>query len=152
MLRISDGHDGDCSVNRFRELVERRNKHTTVTMSSFSHTLKRSCVAFALRATRSPSVVRPLVSASLPFSSSAAVSSTTRSIHTTRLMATFSPGAPPGTNGTPVFNDIDFSIAKEASSESVIRNADTNAVFVVTGASRGLGLEFVKQLVDRTKV
>ena len=35
--------------------------------------------------------------------------------------------------------------------EAVSRNDDAAAVFVVTGASRGIGAEFVSQLLARTK-
>ncbi len=34
---------------------------------------------------------------------------------------------------------------------STLRNANPESVFVVTGANRGLGLEFVKQLMTRTQ-
>jgi dTDP-4-amino-4,6-dideoxygalactose transaminase len=65
---------------------------------------------------------------------------------------TFTPAAVVKTKGTPMFKDVDFAIAKDPLAECVVRNADPKAVFVVTGAGRGLGLEFVKQLVHRTKV
>jgi hypothetical protein len=104
-------------------------------------------VAFALRVRQDHSIVRPMA-AFLPVS---AVSSrpTARSMSTS---GEFVPGAPPGTSGTPVFKDIDFATARNPLGESAVRNADPKAVFVVTGANRGLGLEFVKQLIHRTKV
>ena len=104
-------------------------------------------MAFALRVRQDHSIVRPMTTF-LPVS---AVSFRP----TARRMSTsgeFLPGAPPSTNGTPVFKDIDFTTAKNPLGESAVRNGDPKAVFVVTGASRGLGLEFVKQLVHRTKV
>ena len=70
----------------------------------------------------------------------------------TRLLSSFVPSPPPGTFGTPVFPDIhhlDVSIDSSAA-ESALRNADPQAVFVVTGANRGIGDEFVKQLLQRT--
>jgi hypothetical protein len=51
-----------------------------------------------------------------------------------------------------VFPDIDFTFANDPQSESLLRNADPDALFVVTGANRGIGLQFVKTLVQRTKV
>jgi len=72
--------------------------------------------------------------------------------HSTRLFSSsFQPAPPPGTNGTPVFPDIDFSIADYPASEGWKRRNDPNAVFVVTGASRGIGLQFVKALLDQTQ-
>ena len=65
---------------------------------------------------------------------------------------TFQPADPPVTHGTPVFSDIDFTVAEKESSESRRRNTDPDAVYVVTGASRGIGLQFVKTLLERTKV
>ena len=66
--------------------------------------------------------------------------------------SSFQAPAPPSTHGNPVFPDIDFSVAASPTAESVRRNNDPSSVFVVTGASRGIGLQFVKSLLDRTKV
>ena len=101
--------------------------------------------------------------------------STRRAITTTpRLFASTSysgdfqePNRPPGTHGTPVFEDIDLGVSLQQEKgdhyapveedgslvvlESQQRNLDPEAVFVVTGASRGIGLQFVKSLMDRTK-
>jgi hypothetical protein len=63
----------------------------------------------------------------------------------------FSPSEPPGTTGTPVFPNIDFSFGAK-SQDALRRNEDPNAVMVVTGANRGIGLQFVKSLVHRSKV
>lgn len=53
-------------------------------------------------------------------------------------------------HGTPVYKDI--SIENNAiSTAAAARNNDTEAVFVVTGASRSMGLQFVKELLYRTK-
>lgn len=72
--------------------------------------------------------------------------------HSTRLFSSsFQPAPPPGTHGTPVFPDIDFSVADDPASEGWKRRNDPNAVFVVTGASRGIGLQFVKTLLDQSQ-
>ena len=64
----------------------------------------------------------------------------------------FEPSSPPGTHGTPVFPDINFDGENNGEgSPSVLRNSDPNAVFVVTGASRGIGLQFVKSLFEHTQ-
>ena len=55
---------------------------------------------------------------------------------------------PPAFAGTPVFKDIEFS--RGTSKEAQQRNADPKAVFVVTGASRGIGCQYVKALLERT--
>ena len=103
-------------------------------MRSFQRALLRTCAAFATRS-RSPRVHSAIVSSST---------------NPTRLFATenFRPSSPPGTHGTPVFPDIDFSTVSE---ESVKRNQDPHAVFVVTGANRGIGLQFVKALTTKTQ-
>lgn len=71
------------------------------------------------------------------------------SISTTGSALSFQPSEPPGTKGTPVFPNIDFSVAGP---EGQRRKEDPEAVMVVTGANRGIGLEFVKSLVYRSKV
>ena len=65
----------------------------------------------------------------------------------------FQPNPPPGTHGTPVFDDIDFDLLERdtVELESHRRNTDPNAVFVVTGASRGMGLAFVQALLQQTQ-
>ena len=75
------------------------------------------------------------------------VSSTTSS--------TFQAPEPPQSKGQAVYSDIELQKDDDESSISQaasLRNNDPNAVFVVTGANRGIGLEFVKQLSTRTKV
>jgi hypothetical protein len=108
------------------------------------YAVMRRCAPIASRAMRDHNIVRPMA-ASLNVSS-------VSSRPTSRSMSTFTPAPPAKTIGTPMFKDINFTTSKDPLAESVVRNADPKAVFVVTGASRGLGLEFVKQLVHRTKV
>ena len=69
---------------------------------------------------------------------------------TTSSSSTFQPADPPGTFGTPVFSDLDLSQAP-SSAAAQQRNTSPNAVFVVTGANRGIGLQFVQSLLDRTR-
>ena len=66
----------------------------------------------------------------------------------TTFKGDFQPAAPPGTRGTPIFPDIDFDVTSE---QALQRNQDAQAVHVVTGASRGIGLQFVKTLATQTK-
>lgn len=54
---------------------------------------------------------------------------------------------PPQSKGEAVYQDIDLSADKVTP-----RNSDREAVFVVSGASRGIGLQFVKTLLNDTKV
>jgi hypothetical protein len=72
--------------------------------------------------------------------------------NTIRRLSAFQAPEPPQSKGQAVYNDIDFNIGSESSSQSTLRNSDTDAVFVVSGASRGIGLQFVKSLIERTKV
>jgi NAD(P)-dependent dehydrogenase (short-subunit alcohol dehydrogenase family) len=68
-----------------------------------------------------------------------------------RLSSHFTAPDPPQSKGVNVFQDIDFSVSEKPHSHSAVRNSDPNAVFVVTGASRGIGLQFVKKLLFSTK-
>jgi len=69
--------------------------------------------------------------------------------------SSFEAPEPPKSRGQAVFPDIQFQhdaeSGDEASEVSMRRNSDLDAVFVVTGASRGIGLQFVKSLTERTK-
>mmetsp|Transcript_9451 Transcript_9451/g.10416 ORF Transcript_9451/g.10416 Transcript_9451/m.10416 type:complete len:359 (-) Transcript_9451:1763-2839(-) len=60
----------------------------------------------------------------------------------------FDPPEPPAFTGTPVYDDID--LTSDPSKVANKRNEDINSVFVITGASRGIGLQMVKTLVERT--
>ena len=64
--------------------------------------------------------------------------------------SSFDAPEPPACKGDPVFKDI--LLSQERSEDAKMREKDEGAVFVVTGASRGIGLEMVKQLVDSTEV
>lgn len=66
------------------------------------------------------------------------------------LFSTFNAPEPPQSKGVNVFKDIDFSIPTRQSSQSSIRNSDPDAVFLVNGASRGIGLQFVRKLLRDT--
>lgn len=69
-------------------------------------------------------------------------------------MSTFQPPEPPGTKGTPIFPDIKILKPEELhqNENAIRRNTDSNAVMVVTGANRGIGLQFVKSLLFHSKV
>jgi NAD(P)-dependent dehydrogenase (short-subunit alcohol dehydrogenase family) len=56
---------------------------------------------------------------------------------------------PPQSSGIAVFPDVELS--QFQSPHATLRNSDPNAVFVVNGASRGIGLQFVKHLLSTTK-
>ena len=60
----------------------------------------------------------------------------------------FQPPLPPKSNGLSIFPDV---VMREASGESSSRNMDKDAVFVVTGASRGIGFALVQALLKHTK-
>lgn len=70
--------------------------------------------------------------------------------------SSFEAPEPPSSHGQPVFPDVRFgadAAAREDTREAAVeRNADEGAVFVVNGSSRGIGLQFVKSLVERAKV
>eukprot|EP00568_Trieres_chinensis_P010550 CAMPEP_0183308042 /NCGR_PEP_ID=MMETSP0160_2-20130417/19704_1 /TAXON_ID=2839 ORGANISM="Odontella Sinensis, Strain Grunow 1884" /NCGR_SAMPLE_ID=MMETSP0160_2 /ASSEMBLY_ACC=CAM_ASM_000250 /LENGTH=368 /DNA_ID=CAMNT_0025471785 /DNA_START=53 /DNA_END=1159 /DNA_ORIENTATION=+ len=65
----------------------------------------------------------------------------------------FVPPPPNAYHGVPVYDPVDITAASSPSPESASarRNADPDAVHVVTGASRSMGLQFVKSLLDRTE-
>lgn len=63
--------------------------------------------------------------------------------------SSFNPPVPPTSKGVPVYPDIDFSVAEDSESISYKRNRDRDAVYVVNGSSRGIGLQFVKSLLER---
>jgi len=53
-------------------------------------------------------------------------------------------------NGTPSYTDVDISAGILLDGASKKRNADSGAVFVVSGANRGIGLGYVRALLDRS--
>ncbi len=77
-------------------------------------------------------------------------STITQSSRSTFSTSSFQPPPNNTYHGNPVYNHIDIGSKKVTDSASA-RNNDKDAVFVVTGASRSMGLEFVKQLLERTK-
>lgn len=84
--------------------------------------------------------------------------------------SSFQPANPPGTFGTPVFPDIlDLSQSVKTTTtdnstnqnnttststitpEAILRNTSPETVIVVTGANRGIGLQFVQTLLQHTQ-
>lgn len=66
--------------------------------------------------------------------------------------SSFEAPEPPSSQGQAVFPDIEFdnSLSQDAL-PSIKRNNDSGAVYVINGSSRGIGLQFVKSLLERTK-
>jgi NAD(P)-dependent dehydrogenase (short-subunit alcohol dehydrogenase family) len=67
-----------------------------------------------------------------------------------RGFSSFQPPLKNTYHGTSVYKDISFE-NNTISTAAAARNNDSEAVFVVTGASRSMGLQFVKELLHRTK-
>lgn len=110
--------------------------------------IRRTCIAFIAQTYRGREVSPVSLTAFCGYSSRN--KATIRYLSSTS--SSFSPPEPPTSRGIPVYQDIDFSIGLDTkTSESFKRNNDEDAVFVVTGASRGIGLQFVKSLIERTK-
>ena len=65
------------------------------------------------------------------------------------IASSFEAPVPPESHGHPVFPHIKFNRGDNAN--SLNRNSDPNSVFVVSGASRGIGLQFVSSLLERTQ-
>ena len=122
-------------------------------MIGFRTSLRHTCAAWAAFQQPPPSVVAALLTqtattrpsctttAGPPRAASRLFSSSTDHSDTASL---FQPAPPPGTHGTPVFPNIDLT---NISPEAQRRNGSRDAVFVVTGANRGLGLQFAKSLL-----
>lgn len=111
-------------------------------MSIVSTVLKRTCTAFVVGFSRSCSVQRMALNR---FTRPDQVFSCDRC--SSRLFSSFQAPVPPHSKGEAVYQDIDVTSVQKSS-----RNADPDAVFVVSGASRGIGLQFVKSLLADTKV
>jgi hypothetical protein len=116
-------------------------------MSLVTGTLRRTLAAFAVGFSRQHRVFQR----SLDFQILPLDKPNLRS-PSIRLMSTFQAPVPPSSKGEAVYSDIKISVSDDLSSRSSLRNNDPGAVFVITGASRGIGLQFVKSLIDRTKV
>ena len=97
-------------------------------------------------------LLRPLVGSNSfqRDASSTAAAATRSSSSSSSSSSGFTPNPPPVTKGTPVFPDID--LQRPPSADAVLRNSDDQAVFVVTGASRGIGQQIVTSLLERTQV
>ncbi len=118
-------------------------------MRTIQSVLRRSYAAVAV-----PLCRHPFASSFSPtYGPTVFVTPSVRSAIRTRLYATkssFQPPEPPGTHDFPVFSDIETN-TDQPSADTELRRNDPNSVFVVTGASRGIGLQFVKTLLETTK-
>jgi len=68
-----------------------------------------------------------------------------------KLFSSFQAPEPPQSKCLNIFKDIDFSASNCNSPQSLIRNSDPDAVFVINGASRGIGFQFVRKLLNETE-
>lgn len=64
------------------------------------------------------------------------------------ISSSFEAPEPPQSHGHPVFPDVQLNDGDKTN--ALNRNSDSNAVFVVSGASRGIGLQFVSSLLEQT--
>lgn len=64
-------------------------------------------------------------------------------------LSTFEPPEPPQSKGNAIYPDINLQLLS-SNVETVDRNTDKSAVFVVTGASRGIGRQIVEDILSRT--
>ncbi|CAB9515522.1 Uncharacterized oxidoreductase C663 [Seminavis robusta] len=74
--------------------------------------------------------------------------------HSTRVFlssssSSFQAPEPPTSKAQSIFPDVDLTASITESARQ--RNSDPNAVFLVNGSSRGIGLQMVKSLVERTQ-
>lgn len=67
-------------------------------------------------------------------------------------ISSFNAPEPPKSHGSPVFPDIQFGDKTRGEAHGGTRNSDPQAVFIVNGSSRGIGLQFVISLLKRTQV
>lgn len=89
--------------------------------------------------------ITPTIPSRRPISHTAAFSSSSSS-------SSFVPPDPPTFHGTPVFPDIPLlPPSQETNQEALFRNKDPQAVFVVTGAHRGIGKGIVQHLLQHTQ-
>lgn len=66
--------------------------------------------------------------------------------------SSFQPPEPPESKGNAIFLDVDiWSHDKPITDAAKERNSDPEAVFVVNGSSRGIGLQVVQSLLERTQ-
>lgn len=65
--------------------------------------------------------------------------------------SSFQAPEPPESQGQPVFPDIQIQNKSSQRSDATLRNTDPDAVFVINGSSRGIGLQLVQSLLQRTK-
>mmetsp|Transcript_1760 Transcript_1760/g.4414 ORF Transcript_1760/g.4414 Transcript_1760/m.4414 type:complete len:364 (-) Transcript_1760:123-1214(-) len=99
----------------------------------------------ATAAASSSSLINNGTTASFP-------SSRTIAVLRRNYYSTFEPPPPNSYHGTSDFADVDIvPPAPSSAAASSARNVDPEAVFVVTGASRSMGLQFVKELLRRTE-
>jgi NAD(P)-dependent dehydrogenase (short-subunit alcohol dehydrogenase family) len=119
-------------------------------MTSMASSIRRTCAFFAVGLARHQQQVSSFSSHRVSSSFFASPSS----FATFRLSSTvFQAPEPPQSKGEAVYKDINLSSVdkNDQTKESLARNSDPSAVFVVSGASRGIGLQFVKSLLQRTK-
>eukprot|EP00594_Rhizosolenia_setigera_P002011 CAMPEP_0178946294 /NCGR_PEP_ID=MMETSP0789-20121207/4206_1 /TAXON_ID=3005 /ORGANISM="Rhizosolenia setigera, Strain CCMP 1694" /LENGTH=345 /DNA_ID=CAMNT_0020626271 /DNA_START=87 /DNA_END=1127 /DNA_ORIENTATION=- len=103
------------------------------------------------------------MTASSLFSSRTAFCTQTATGRTTRLYSSsstsfsssdFKAPVPPSSQGQAIYNNIEIKKSTPSTDTSITesqkRNSDPNSIFIVTGASRGIGLQYVKSLVERT--
>ena len=78
--------------------------------------------------------------------------STSTLLSSSPAASSFEPPPPNTYHGTPVYENINISSANNdvAKSTSKERNSDPESVFVISGASRGMGLQYCKSLLHRT--